>query len=67
VRLSLIEGLCLVAIGATMVELHDNHRFARPGFPPAAALTPAAKPAAGAGEARSTDTVTAISTTTGYR
>jgi hypothetical protein len=49
VRVSIIEGLCLVAIGAAMVELHDSQRFARSGFSPAALAT-AAKPAAGAGE-----------------
>ena len=45
-RVSLIEGLCLVAIGAAMVEIHDNHRFPRAGNAPAAGLATAAKPAA---------------------
>ena len=59
-RLSFIEALCLVAIGATMVELHDTRRFARPSTPDATALATAAKPAAGAGEARSTEPASGI-------
>jgi hypothetical protein len=55
VRVSLIEGLCLVAIGAAMVEIHDNHRFARAGNAPAAGLATAAKPAAVAAPKRLPD------------
>ena len=66
-RFSLIEGLCLVAIGAAVVELHDgNHRFARPVIPSATAPATAAKPTAAAGQVRSPDTVNALSTA-GYR
>jgi hypothetical protein len=65
-RLSFIEALCLVAIGATMVELHDTRRFARPGPLDATALATAAKPAAGAAEVRSTETANAIPNA-GYR
>lgn len=54
-RVSLIEGLCLVAIGAAMVEIHDNHRFARAGNAPAAGLATAAKPAAVAAPKRLPD------------
>ena len=52
-RLSFIEGLCLVAIGATMVELHDSQRLARTGIPPETALATAARPAAAASQVRS--------------
>ena len=65
-RLSFIEVLCLAAIGTAMVELHDNHRFMRPGSSPATALATAAKPAADAGGARSPDVVNAVSTSS-YR
>ena len=51
-RLSFIEGLCLVAIGATMVELHDSYRSGRSAIRPESALVTAAKPAA-AGDVRS--------------
>ncbi len=40
--MSVMEGVCLVAIGVAMVELKDGHRFARPGV---AALATTAKPA----------------------
>ena len=44
--MSVMEGICLVAIGVAMVELKDGHRFARPGISPdVAALATAAKPA----------------------
>jgi len=49
VRVSFIEGLCLVAIGFAMVELHDSQRAGRAGLQPGAALAMAAKPAAVAG------------------
>ena len=65
--MSLIEGLCLVAIGAAMVELHDSHRFARPEILPAAALARPAQPAGGAGEARSPDVSNGMSARAGYR
>jgi hypothetical protein len=48
VRLSFVEGVCLVAIGVAMVELQDGHRFARPGITPGATVAVAAKPAAAA-------------------
>jgi len=46
VRVNLIEGLCIVAIGFAMVELHDSQRAGRPGSHPGAVLATAAKPAA---------------------
>ena len=52
-RITLIEAVCLVAIGATVVELHDSHRFARTGTLPETAMATAAKPAAAAGQPRS--------------
>ena len=60
-RLSFIEGLCLVAIGATMVELHDSHRLARTGIPPETALATAAKPAAAASQGLSMESSKLIS------
>ena len=47
-RLSFVEGVCLVAIGVAMVELQDGHRFARQGISPSATVAVAAKPAAAA-------------------
>jgi hypothetical protein len=47
VRLSFIEGVCLVAIGMAMVELHDGQRFSRPGMNSGTTLATGAKPAAG--------------------
>ena len=47
-RLSFIEGLCLVAIGVAMVELQDGHRFARPGTGGEASGATAVKSAAAA-------------------
>ena len=44
-RVGLIEGLCLVAAGVAMVELHDSQRAGRFGNPSVAVATPA-KPAA---------------------
>lgn len=44
--MSVMEGICLVAIGVAMVELKDGHRFARPGIgTDVTALATAAKPA----------------------
>jgi len=60
-RLSLVEALCLVAVGAAMVELHDSRRFARQGTSLTAALAKAAEPATDAGEGRSTETAIHIS------
>ena len=51
-RLSFIEAVCLVAIGATVVELHDGHRFGRTAIRPESALATAAKPAVVAGQVR---------------
>jgi len=42
VRVNLIEGLCIVAIGFAMVELHDSQRVARPASEPVAGLATAA-------------------------
>jgi len=53
VRLTFIEAVCLVAIGATVVELHDGHRFGRTAIRPESALATAAKPAVVAGQVRS--------------
>jgi hypothetical protein len=53
VRPSFVEGLCLVAIGVAMVELHDGRRIGRPGIRSETTLATAAKPAAAAGLARS--------------
>ncbi|HVN34742.1 MAG TPA: hypothetical protein VMU96_05740 [Casimicrobiaceae bacterium] len=50
--MSFIEGLCLVAIGAAMVELHDNQRFERQGAAFVATPATAAKPVRAAGEVR---------------
>ena len=44
-RLSFIEGVCLVAMGVAMVELHDGQRLGRPGIHSGPTLA-AAKPAA---------------------
>jgi hypothetical protein len=51
-RLSFIEGVCLVAIGVAMVELQDGHRFERTGNHSGSALATAAKPAAASGAER---------------
>ena len=51
--MSVMEGICLVAIGVAMVELKDGHRFARAGVTPGvAALATAAKPASASGAER---------------
>ena len=50
--MSFIEGVCLVAIGAAMVELHDNQRFGRQGSAFVATLAAAAKPGRAAGDVR---------------
>ena len=51
--MSVMEGICLVAIGVAMVELKDGHRFARPGISPGlAALATSAKPATSASAER---------------
>lgn len=51
--MSIMEGICLVAIGVAMVELKDGHRFARPGISPGlAALATSAKPANSGGAER---------------
>jgi hypothetical protein len=52
VRLSFIEGVCLVAIGVAMVELQDGHRFERTGIHSGSALATATKPAAASGAER---------------
>ena len=54
-RIGIIEGLCLVAAGVAMVELHDSQRTGRPGTQSGVALATAASPAAVAGTARSHD------------
>lgn len=56
-RLSFVEAVCLVAIGATVVELHDGHRFGRTAIRPESALATAAKPAVVAGQIRSKGSV----------
>ena len=53
-RLTVIEAICLVAIGVAMVELHDGQRLGRPAVHSAAALATAPK-AAVASPARSRD------------
>ena len=44
-RISFLEWLCIFAIGAAMVELHDDHRLTRPGMEPPTAVGGAAKTA----------------------
>jgi len=62
--MSIMEGICLVAIGVAMVELKDGHRFARPGISPGmAALATAAKPAT----ASSTEQLSATTEADSYR
>lgn len=51
-RLSFLEGLCLVAIGVAMVELQGGQRAGRPEMNAGTALATAAKPAAAAGSVR---------------
>ena len=51
-RVSFVEGLCLVAAGVAMVELHDSQRVARPASEPVAGLATAAKDAAVVSTAR---------------
>ena len=64
-RLSFIEGVCLVAIGVAMVELHGGHRLVRPGVHSTTTRV-AATPAA-SGVVRSNAAASLVSTNEGPR